>query len=73
MTDNSGPVEPLRGKYETEDKAVICRDRRMNGLSGRLYLGNRRMCVEDKGLRTRKKKRGILEDVQGQAGQEGVG
>ena len=62
VTGNSGTVETLRGKQETEDGEMSRQYQRMNG-------GNRRRCKENKGLRTEKRKRGIPE---GQAGHEGA-
>ena len=48
-----------------EDGAVRCRDQRKNGES-------EGWCAEDKRLHTGKRKCGFLEDMRGQAGQEGV-
>ena len=76
VTDDDGRVKPSRGKRGTKDGAARHQGRRHGpsaiGMSGESCLGKRRRCVENGGLRTGKRKRGVTKDVRGQAGQEGV-
>ena len=77
MTDDEGRMKPFRGKRGTKGGATRHQVRRNEtsaiSMKGGLCLGKRKRCVENGGSHIVKRKRGIPEDVWGQAGQEGVG
>ena len=79
VTDEGGRDKPSGGKRGMKDGMMKdgmtrCQDRRREpstiGMSGESCPRKRRRCVEDKGLRTVKRKCDIPESMQGQAGQE---
>ena len=81
VTDEGGRDKPSGGKRGMKDGMMKdgmtrCQDRRREpstiGMSGESCPRKRRRCVEDKGLRTGKRKRDIPESMQVQAGQEGA-
>ena len=74
VADEGGRDKPSRGKHGTKDGVTRRQDRRREpstiSMSGESCLRKRRRWVEDKGVHTGKRKRGIPENVRGQAGQE---